>query len=565
MTITGTIPNVIASLLKKENQSLNGIEIKGNDIDVVLVDDGIYTELYAIGMGNGTFEIIELEDNLNLLPEYDVGDVVSNDVLRKLFYTVINSSLILSFNPLGEVKYGIKDKIANLKEKTQKVKDWANNTLYAEDAEKWIRGNGPYRRTFTDARDGQTRTKKDYTASRINVGKIQQLTDEGKGHYKVLSGNPATQDFQVWHLYKNGNKIRCLDVKTGLKAQEAQWVYDNNIPDSWSEADWNPEGEIPEKASKIEIGETQEQKNQTEESQTEETTEEDNVEEGEMEQTNEDIIETEEVQETNETEEDNVTEIDDMDPDTWFEEDNTHEAVTEEEDNVIEEPKNTDTMGNNLSKKEKYKKVASLYKDVPAFEDISEEQLDDYLSKLETAGSKKKKKVAASFIKSSIEDSDSDFGEDIEEDNVIESEPKKKSKYNGCNVTGCVEGDGTVALASELIRSCLLINNLVDFQNKIKQYKLSKITRNFLTDILGKLIKLPADVRQTITEDSNDNVLMINFGKTDLTTENYIAQFEVNAENVLASINLGKGNKIEGDDAIKMCKQTLDSIINKKD
>ena len=200
MTITGTIPNVIASLLKKESQSLNGIEIKGNDIDFVLVEDGIYTELYAIGMGNGTFEIIELEDNLNLLPEYDVGDVVSNDVLRKLFYTVINSSLILSFNPLGEVKYGIKDKIDNLKEKAQKVKDWANNTLYAEDAEKWIRGNGPYRRTFTDARDGQTRTKKDYNAGRINVGKIQQLNDEGKGHYKVLSGNPATQDFQVWHL-----------------------------------------------------------------------------------------------------------------------------------------------------------------------------------------------------------------------------------------------------------------------------------------------------------------------------------------------------------------------------
>lgn len=351
MTITGTIPNVIASLLKKENQSLNGIEIKGNDIDVVLVEDGIYTELYAIGMGNGTFEIIELEDNLNLLPEYDVGDVISNDVLRKLFYTVINSSLILSFNPLGEVKYGIKDKIDNLKEKKQNIKDWMNNTLYAEDAEKWIRRNGPYRRTFTDARDGKTRTKKDYSASRINVGKIQQLNDEGKGHYKVLSGNPATQDFQVWHLYKNGNKIRCLDVKTGLKPQEAQWVYDNNIPDSWSEADWNPEGEIPEKASKIEIGETQEQKNQTKESQTEE----DNVKEGEMEQTKE-----------------SQTEDDDL-----------HEFVKD------------------------------YYSGKDGFE-VLEQSFDPF-----------------------------------EEDNLIDSDKKKKkSKYNGCNVTGCVEGDGSVVMAS---------------------------------------------------------------------------------------------------------------------
>lgn len=350
MTITGTIPNVTASLLKKENQSLNGIEIKGNNIDVVLVEDGIYTELYAIGMGNGTFEIIELEDNLNLLPKYDVGDVVSNDVLRKLFYTVINSSLILSFNPLGEVKYGIKDKIDNLKEKKQNIKDWMNNTLYAEDAEKWIRRNGPYRRTFTDARDGKTRTKKDYSASRINVGKIQQLNDEGKGHYKVLSGNPATQDFQVWHLYKNGNKIRCLDVKTGLKPQEAQWVYDNNIPDSWSEADWNPEGEIPEKASKIEIGETQEQKNQTKESQTEE----DNVEEGEMEQTKE-----------------SQTEDDDL-----------HEFVKD------------------------------YYSGKDGFE-VLEQSFDPF-----------------------------------EEDNLIDSDKKKKkSKYNGCNVTGCVEGDGSVVMA----------------------------------------------------------------------------------------------------------------------
>ena len=416
ISITGKLPRSIVDSLNKMNVVVNDVQIVGDDIDVTLTaDNNVSSTLYAIYVGNGKWVVDELDDVANLFPEIEEGDSVSVDMFTKLFVNSINSSLILSFNPLGEIKYGIKDKIDNLKEKAQKAKDWANNTLYAEDAEKWIRGNGPYRRTFTDARDGQTRTKKDYTAGRINVGKIQQLNDEGKGHYKVLSGNPATQDFQVWHLYKNGNKIRCLDVKTGLKPQEAQWVYDNNIPDSWSEADWNPEGEIPEKASKIEIGETQEQKNQTEESQTEETTEEDNV------------TETEEVQETNETEneEDNVTEINDMDPDTWFDEDNTHEAVTEEEDNVVEEPK------------------------------------------------KKKKKVAASLVKSSIEDSDSDFGGNIEEDNVIESEPKKKSKYNSCNVTGCVEGDGSVVMASleednvidseEITSSLLITEDLKQF------------------------------------------------------------------------------------------------------
>ena len=405
MTITGTIPNVIASLLKKENQSLNGIEIKGNDIDVVLVEDGIYTELYAIGMGNGTFEIIELEDNLNLLPEYDVGDVVSNDVLRKLFYTVINSSLILSFNPLGEVKYGIKDKIDNLKEKAQNVKDWANNTLYAEDAEKWIRGNGPYRRTFTDARDGQTRTKKDYNAGRINVGKIQQLNDKGKGHYKVLSGNPATQDFQVWHLYKNGNKIRCVDLKTGLKAQEAQWVYDNNIPDSWSEADWNPEGEIPEKASKIEVGETQEQKNQTEE---------DNVQEGEMEQ--------------------------------------TEESQTKDEDDDLHEF------------------VKDYYSGKGDFE-VLEQSFDPF-----------------------------------EEDNVIDSDKKKKkSKYNGCNVTGCVEGDGTVALAS------FIRQNLMDFYKSMGKKNITGEPEKQLNKVMAEiksLLSVNPKLVSEMTKSSKDNLVL---------------------------------------------------------
>lgn len=408
MTITGTIPNVIASLLKKENQSLNGIEIKGNDIDVVLVEDGIYTELYAIGMGNGTFEIIELEDNLNLLPEYDVGDVISNDVLRKLFYTVINSSLILSFNPLGEVKYGIKDKIDNLKEKKQNIKDWMNNTLYAEDAEKWIRRNGPYRRTFTDARDGKTRTKKDYSASRINVGKIQQLNDEGKGHYKVLSGNPATQDFQVWHLYKNGNKIRCLDVKTGLKPQEAQWVYDNNIPDSWSEADWNPEGEIPEKASKIEIGETQEQKNQTKESQTEE----DNVQEGEIEQTKE-----------------SQTEDDDL-----------HEFVKD------------------------------YYSGKDDFE-VLEQSFDPF-----------------------------------EEDNLIDSDKnKKKSKYNGCNVTGCVEGDGSVALAS------FIRQNLMDFYKFMGKKNIVGEPEKQLNKVMAEiksLLSVNPKLVSEMTKSSKDNLVL---------------------------------------------------------
>lgn len=428
MTITGTIPSTITNFLKVNNESLNGIEIKGNDIDVIFTDNGTYTELYAIGMGNGTYEIIEIEDNLNLLPEYEESDVISNDVLKKLFSTVINSSLILSFNPLGRVKYGIREVGKKVGDVGRKVVDWAADRLYAEDAEKFIRANGPYRRTFTDSRDGVTRTKKDYNAGRVNVGKIESL---GKmGHYKVLSGNPATGDFQVWHLYKNGNKIRCVDLKTGLQAQEAQWVYDNNIPKSWTEADWNPSGDVPEKASKIEIGQgdVPEEKtdNQTEQSQ-------------ETEQTEDNVVETEE---TTEQTEDNV--IDDMDPDSWMENPDDWEDVPDESVDIVKED------SDNVIEEEPKKK--------------------------------KKKSVAASFDKSS------------EEDNVVEidSKKKKKSKYNGCNVTGYQNGDlispmsvgdGGMAIGSSL----LIINNLIGFLKETKNYRTSVKRKQKIVDDLSEL------------------------------------------------------------------------------
>lgn len=526
--ITGKIPLLLKNKLESAGVLVDGLITGGNNINVTLNSKGTETTIEATFVGNGKWVVDNLDDAANLFPEIEEGDSVSADMFTKLFMNSINSGLILSFNPLGRVKYGIKEVGKNIADVGRKVADWATDKLYAEDAEKWIRGNGPYRRTFTDARDGKTRTKKDYSAGRVNVGKIESL---GKmGHYKVLSGNPATQDFQVWHLYKNGNKIRCLDVKTGLKPQEAQWVYDNNIPDSWSEADWNPEGEIPEKASKIEVQEVpqteEDNVNQTEESQTEETTEEDNTtEESQATEDNADTTEEDNVtEEDSESEEIEQTEEDNIgNPDDWWDESDTDDEWNEdmeyvqmdEEDNVVEEPK------------------------------------------------KKKKKVTAAFVKSSIEDSDSDFDGDVEEDNVIESKPKKKSKYNGKNVTGYQDGMlGTMTVASSLISCSLILSKIEDFQNYIKQYKLEKKPKQVLTEILTRLRKLPAEDRNNITKDSNNNVLIINFGNTDLTTENYMAQFEIYDDDVVSKVNLGKGNNMTGDDAIRMCTQTLDSIIN---
>ncbi len=505
--VTGKIPLVLKNKLESVGVIVDGLIVGGNDINLTFNTKGADTNVAATFVGNGKWVLDELEDNANLFPEYDEGDSVSADMFTKLFINSINSGLILSFNPLGRVKYGLREVGKNIKDVGTKVVDWVADRLYAEDAEKWIRGHGPYRRTFTDSRDGKTRTKKDYNAGSINVGKIENLN--GQGHYKVLTGNPQTQDFQVWHLYKNGNQIRCLDVKTGLQAQEAQWVYDNNIPDSWSESDWNPTEEIPEKATQIEIGKGDvEEDNVTDTSQTDsqEVVEEDNV-----------VEENQSVTEENEqVEEDNV--IDDMDPDTWFAEDDVHETITEEEDNVTEEPK------------------------------------------------KKKKTVAASFVKSSIEDSDSDFGGYLDEDNVLESK-KEKSKYNGKNVTGYQDGMLGEMACSSLISCNLILSKIEDFQQYIKKYELGDEPRKVLSDILGLLVKLPSSDRNAITESSDNNILRLDFSKTNLTNEIYVGQFVVNKDDIQAVVNMGKdtkGNamKIYGDDAIKMCKNTLESIIN---
>ncbi|MBR6401830.1 MAG: hypothetical protein IKS48_00435 [Eubacterium sp.] len=212
MTITGTIPSAIANFLKTEDESLNGIEIKGNDIDVILTDNGTYTELYGVGMGNGSYEIIEIDDNLNLLPEYEKGDVVSNDVLKKMFTTVINSSLILSFNPLGKIKYGIVDTgkavARGVKKGVNKVKEagkWVADIISPEDAQNWIRKQKGF--------------------ERAKVGKVDRIGGLTGGYYAVLAGNPADKQFSVWKLYRNGNEYRTLKTDFFPNSQEALAAY----------------------------------------------------------------------------------------------------------------------------------------------------------------------------------------------------------------------------------------------------------------------------------------------------------------------------------------------------
>jgi hypothetical protein len=386
------------------------------------------------------------------------GDTVGADNIAKLFTNAITSSLILSFNPLGRVKYGIKDvatKVGDTVKKVGKaVGDWATDKVDADQAEKAIRKLGKVRTTFLDSRDGKKKTGSFSTAG-VNVGKIESL---GKmGHYKVLTGNPGTQDFQVFHLYRNGNKYRVLDARTALEADEAKWVYDNNLPKDYSESDWKNDGSkdfMKQLDEEDNVTETKQEKTQTEEV----SSEENNVSEEPVEENTE----------VEQTEEDNL--IDDMDPDTWWDIEN---PGTIEEDNVTE------------IKKQKQKQK----------------------------------------VRSSLE-------EDDEEDNVIESKPRrKKSKYNGMNVTGCVEADGTVALAS------FIRQNLIDFHNAMANKNITGKPKEQLDKVmkeLKSLLSVDPKLVSEMTKTSKDN-LTIDFSKVPNANMKYVITLDFTGDTVQVS------------------------------
>ena len=450
MEITGKLPKMIVDRLSNVGVVTDGIITNTDDIDITITKNGTPTVLYAIYVGDGKWSVDSIEDNANLFPSLNEGDTIGVDYISKLFVSSIHSSLvqegdnlIVSFNPLGAVAYGLKDAgtkvVDKVKDIGSKIGDFVKDRIDADQAEEYIRKSGPIKVSYIDKRDNKKK-KMNYSTSDINVGKIEPLGKQG--HYKVLTGNPETQDFQVWHLYRNGNKIRTVDVKTGLEDKEATWVYKNNIPKTWSKSDWNgtERNEAKEHESVKDF-----------------------------------------------SEEDNVI-------------DEREDAAIDETDNVVDE-------------------------------DLHE------------------------FVKDYYNDKDEEreyMIVDDEEDNVVVSAKRKKSKYNGLNVTGCAKPDGTVVMAS------LILNSIEDFQKYLKNVEASDIQKGVLTKILTLLYHLPYTDRKNMTKDSHDNVLQIDFSKTDLTSEKYAVQFIFTGDRVES---YAVGMDISGDKAVTMCEQSLKSII----
>lgn len=230
MKITGKAPSLVVNEIDdKEN-----IIVSGSDIDLTFSENNTETSLYGIALGSGRWEISELDDNLSLFPEYDEGDVISFDVLKKIIsISNLSQSAIFSFNLLGKVKYGLYDyakkqeqKRNNFKKNVKKFTDYFTDDIDEELAQKFLNQLYPG----------------------AKVGYLEKYNDIDGANFKCLWGVPKEKLYYVGVLHRNGDEIRLLDddfdAETPLKSfedSEEAYSFFQNYPN-----DENTEEELTE-------------------------------------------------------------------------------------------------------------------------------------------------------------------------------------------------------------------------------------------------------------------------------------------------------------------------------
>ena len=239
MKITGKAPSLIVNEIDdKEN-----IIVSGSDIDLTFNENNSETSLYGIALGSGKWEISELDDNLSLFPEYDEGDVISFDVLKKIIsISNLSQSAIFSFNLLGKVKYGLYDyakkqeqKRNNFKKKVKKFTDYFTDDIDKELAQKFLNQLYP----------------------RAKVGYLEKYNDIDGANFKCLWGAPKEKLYYVGVLHRNGDEIRLLDddfdAETPLKSfndSEQAYSFFQNYPNDENTEEESQNEEEPEKEEK---------------------------------------------------------------------------------------------------------------------------------------------------------------------------------------------------------------------------------------------------------------------------------------------------------------------------
>lgn len=186
MDITGKAPAIVCNEISDKKNIINS----GSDIDLTFTENATSTYIYGISVGNGKWEVYEIDDSLNLFPEYSEGDIIPFEAIKKaIMLQNISQSKIFSFNLLGKVKYGLKDVGRKFDKKTKPARDWFTDNLDKETAQEFLRKSYPG----------------------ANVGYLDKLNDIDGANYKVLFGVPSEKKFYVGTIHRNGNDIRLLD------------------------------------------------------------------------------------------------------------------------------------------------------------------------------------------------------------------------------------------------------------------------------------------------------------------------------------------------------------------
>ena len=499
--VTGKMPTVIKNKLSNAGILSDGLITGGNDIDLTFNAKGTETHITATFVGNGKWVVDEIDDSANLFPQIEEGDSISVDMITKLFIDSINSGLILSFNPLGKVKYGIKDKVDKIKGKISKGVGWLTDKISLEQAQDLIRKQKGF--------------------SKAKVGKVDLISKKDGGNYKVLAGNPADKTYSVWQLYRNGNEYRILKKTTELTSDEAIEKYDSLPGNHYDGTKGQAEEEPLEKQSTEEVSQEENNVSETpqEESTEEVSQEEDNVSE-----------DTGKKQST-----ENYVLSDDFDFDNYDWTDEDEKSFQRMEQKWKEK----------LAKERERDDIHDFVKDYLNTKD------EDY--DVDAAISNSVNREENNVIVSSIEDSDSDFGSDIEEDNIIDSgKKKKKSKYNGMNVTGCAQPDGTVVMASWIRQ------NLMDFHNAMAKKNIKGEPEEQFNTVMKKLkdiLSVNPKLVSEMTKQSTDN-LTIDFSVVPNANMKYVITLDFTENGVNVS-----GSGVPEKDKLKFTLDCLDKVI----
>lgn len=210
------MPSILANEYEANNGDMDKVVVKGNDIDLQFYKSGNITTMVALWLGNGTFEITELDDNANIFPEYIEGDVVSIDALKKVLFQSINSSVILSYSLKGRLRDKLNDSKNKFKQDLQKrtdekVKgmqnkvDWFTDNLSVEQAQEFIRKQPGFKKA--------------------KVGAVELTDNDGGKTYKAIVGNPEDKTYSLWQIRRNGNELRTLTAEIGLEKDKVLEKY----------------------------------------------------------------------------------------------------------------------------------------------------------------------------------------------------------------------------------------------------------------------------------------------------------------------------------------------------